>query len=216
MSEIAKARLGITLLLVGLLTAVAAASSPSLPQEDATCLHCHASSRLKSAPGRTVYVDRDVYSASVHGQAGVTCIDCHRDLKDIQALPHPKDLARVRCADCHAEYARTTTGGVHGTWSPRLAAAPVRCADCHGRHDIQPSSDPRSRVSPPNRPATCGRCHPGAGVHFAEGRVHELAGDTAFAPHGLVRILYKALIAVMGAAFLAYIAADLLRRRSPR
>lgn len=216
MSETAKARLEVVLLFAGLLTVVAVALSTPLPQEDATCLHCHASSRLKSESGRTVYVDRDVYNASIHGQAGVTCIDCHRDLKDIEALPHPKNLADVRCADCHTKYARARTADVHGTWSPKLAAKPVRCADCHGRHDILPSSDPSSRVSPANRPATCGRCHPGAGVHFAEGRVHELAGATAIAPHGVVRILYKVLIAVMGAAFLAYIAADLIRRRSPR
>ena len=109
-----------------------------------------------------------------------------------------------------------TAGGVHGTASPKLAAKPVLCKDCHGYHDVLPSSDPRSPVHVSNRPATCGRCHEGAGANFARGRVHELRIDGAADPAGVVRVLYKALIAVMGAFFLAYVAADLLRARRDR
>jgi hypothetical protein len=213
MNETAKASPLAALLFAGLLAAVAPVSSSPVPQEDATCLHCHARPGLKSESGQTVYVDGNVYDASVHGQAGVNCVDCHRELKDVKQLPHAKGLAAVRCADCHADYARTTTGGVHDTWSPRLEAAPVLCRDCHGGHDILPSSDPRSTVTPASRPATCGRCHPGAGPNFARGRVHELGGAAGRTPAGVVRILYKALIAIMGAFFLAYIAADLIRSR---
>ena len=216
MSEQATSLRAAALLAAGLLAAAVLSFPSPRPQDDQTCLACHGDKGLKSGSGGAVYVNGDVYGASVHGQAGVGCVGCHRDLRGVTDFPHARRLAAVTCADCHADYARATTADVHGTWSPRLAAKPVRCADCHGRHDIRPSAEPGSRVSAANRPATCGRCHPGAGIHFAEGRVHEAAGSTALAPHGVVRVLYKALIALMGAGFLAYIAADLIGRRRRR
>lgn len=216
MSEHAKTSSVRALFLAGSLIVAGPSFSFPGPQEDAVCLHCHAFPGLKSASGASVFVDRETYEASAHGQAGVACVDCHRDLQGVKELPHAKGLAVVNCADCHLAYAHVSTGGVHDTWSPRLEAHPVLCKDCHGRHDVRPSSDPRSRLSPANRPATCGRCHPGAGLNYARGRVHELGGAAARTPAGVVRILYKALIAAMGAFFLAYIAADLIGRRRPR
>ena len=53
-----------------------------------------------------------------------------------------------------------------------LNVAPA-CADCHGRHDILGKTDPKSRVSHAQVPATCGVCHDGikrrydTGVHAA-------------------------------------------------
>jgi cytochrome b subunit of formate dehydrogenase len=48
----------------------------------------------------------------------------------------------------------------------------ANCASCHGVHDIRPSSDSTSRIHPKNLAATCGACHPGAGVNFTRGSVH--------------------------------------------
>jgi len=199
-----------------LLVASARAFPRPLSQDDKTCLACHGDPEAKSESGEDISVSGAAYASSVHGRAGIKCVGCHSVLRGVEDFPHAAGLAAVKCADCHAKYARATAGGVHGTWSPRLAASPVRCADCHGRHDIRPSSDPDSRLSSANRPAACGRCHPGAGPNFSRGRVHELAGPAPLTPAGVIRVLYKALIAVMGAFFLAYIAADLVRRRRPR
>ncbi len=201
--------------MLGSAAALAAPLSP--PQAaDKTCLICHENAGLKSSAGMPVYVSPTDFGASVHGQAGIGCVDCHTDLKGVEDFPHAKGLESVNCAACHGEYARATAGGVHATASPRLSARPVGCKDCHGSHDVLRSSDPRSSVHVSSRPATCGRCHPGAGIHFAKGRVHELAGKGPTTPAGVFRILYKVLIAVMGGFFLADIAVDLLRSRRDR
>lgn len=201
--------------LLGVLIAAAVLAGP-LPrpsQDAASCLVCHAESGLVSSSGAPVSIDPSLFAASVHGRAGIGCVACHRDLEGVEDFPHAAGLRTVSCAGCHAVYARGGSGAVHGTAGPRLAAAPVLCKDCHGHHDIQPSSDPRSPVHRARRPATCGRCHPGAGPNFAKGPVHEPAATAPGTAAGTIRAVYKVLIGVMGAFFLAYIAVDLWRSR---
>jgi hypothetical protein len=198
-------------------SAVAATAAAPRPQEaDKTCFVCHDDPDLKAAAGTSVYVKPADFAASVHGQAGIGCLGCHADLEGVEDFPHSPDLKAVSCDRCHGDYARKTAGGVHGTASPRLAAKPVLCKDCHGSHDVRPSSEPGSPVNAANRPATCGRCHAGAGAHFAQGRVHELPSAGPRTAPGVVRVLYKALIAVMGVFFIAYVSADLIRSRRAR
>jgi Cytochrome c3 len=194
----------------------AAAAGPPFQDADKTCFVCHGDPVLKAAAGTSVYVNAATFAASVHGQAGIGCLGCHSDLEGVEDFPHSPDLKAVSCTRCHGEYGRMTAGGVHGTASPRLAARPVLCKDCHGYHDVRPSSEPGSPVNAANRPATCGRCHAGAGAHFAQGRVHELPSAGLRTPPGVVRALYKALIVAMGVFFVAYVAADLLRSRRAR
>jgi hypothetical protein len=218
MSERSVWRLGAGLFLAGLLFVdlVGAAAVPRPQDADKTCFVCHDDPELKSAAGSSIYVKPAAFAASVHGQAGRGCLACHSDLTGVEDFPHVANLEAVQCARCHADFARMTAGGVHGTASPKLAVKPVLCKDCHGYHDVLPSSDPRSPVHVSNRPATCGRCHEGAGANYARGRVHELQSTELRTPPGVVRVLYKALIAVMGAFFLASIVADLLRARRQR
>ncbi len=218
MSERSAWRLGAGLVLSGMMTVafVRAGSGPRPQADDTTCFVCHDDRELKSSTGSPLYVEPAAFAASVHGRGGLGCLGCHVDLKGVEDFPHAANLEAVTCARCHADYARMTAGGVHGTASPRLAAKPVLCKDCHGYHDVVPSADPRSTVHVSNRPATCGRCHAGAGANFARGRVHELPSADLQTPPGIVRVLYKALIAVMGAFFLAYVAADLIRSRRSR
>jgi hypothetical protein len=211
---ILRARPGLIVIFAALLAFPAAAvASPALtPQDDdRTCLVCHDDAELKSSAGKPVYLDPKPFAASAHGRAGVGCVGCHADLKGFEDFPHPKNLKAVTCGACHGDYGRTSPGGVHGTASPRLAANPVLCKDCHGYHDILPSSDPASRAHVSNRPATCGRCHPGAGKNFAKGRVHELPVLSGRSPAGVVRILYRVLIGAMTGFFLLYVGLDVLR-----
>ena len=161
---------------------VRAGSGPRPQADDKTCFVCHDDPELKSAAGSSLYVKPAAFAASVHGQAGRGCLACHSDLTGVEDFPHVANLEAVECARCHADYARMTAGGVHGTASPKLAVKPVLCKDCHGYHEVLPSSDPRSPVHVSNRPATCGRCHEGAGANFARGRVHEHASDGAANP----------------------------------
>jgi hypothetical protein len=218
MSEHAKTLCGAGLILAGWLAvaAVPAASAPVPQTDDRTCFVCHDDAELESAAGISVYLDPKSYAGSAHGRAGIGCVGCHGDLKDVEDFPHASGLKSVNCAGCHPAYAKTTAGGVHGTASPRLAAAPVLCKDCHGYHSVLPSSDAGSSMHGTRRPETCGRCHDGAGPNFVKGRVHELAAGGPPTPAGVFRILYKILIPIMGLFFLAYVAADLLRSRRER
>jgi len=208
-------RRGPGLLLAVLLSfATAFARSPSAPQDDnRTCLVCHSDAELESSAGTPVFVDPELFAASVHGRAGAACVGCHADLKRVEDFPHAPDLEAVTCAGCHKDHGRASPGGVHGTSSPRLVARPVLCKDCHGYHAALRSSDSRSTVHAANRPATCAKCHSGAGANFSKGQVHELAPAARWSPAGIVRLVYRILIGVLTAVFLAYIGADLLRWR---
>src|SRR5262249_22556969 len=57
------------------------------------------------------------------------------------------------------------------------------CSDCHSAHSIQPGSDPRSKVSHQNVPATCGACHAEIAKTYAQS-VHgeAVAGGVTAAP----------------------------------
>jgi hypothetical protein len=193
------------------------AGPSSLPQEAGeVCLDCHNDAELTSSRGTSVFVDPDAFSGSVHGRAGIGCVGCHADLEGLEDFPHAPGLQAVTCARCHGDYGRISLAGVHGTLSPQLIERPVLCKDCHGYHGVFPSADLRSPVHPSNRPATCAKCHPGAGGYFAKGRVHDLGADTGRSPAGIAKLVYKVIIGLMTAFFLAYISADLLRWRRER
>ena len=219
MPEARTARRGFGLALVILLVSFAAAPvhAEAPPQDDArTCFVCHADPEAASPAGTRIFVDPDVFNASVHAEVGLGCVGCHADLVGVEDFPHAPDLAAVDCAHCHPAYGPDSLAGVHGVLSPRLAAKPVVCKDCHGYHDVLPSSSPGSRVHASSAPGTCGACHPGAGPNFAKGRVHELEGASRRSPAGVVRTVYRVLIGVVTVLCFAYIAADLARRKEAR
>lgn len=201
--------------IIGLTTAPAFPSPPPRRVE-ADCLACHADRDLRSSAGTSVFVDPDVFSRSVHGQAGVGCTGCHADLAEVEDFPHPPKLRPAVCATCHGDEARGSLAGVHRLASPRLARSPVVCKDCHGYHDILPLADEASVLSAARRPATCAKCHPGAGANYSRGRVHDVAAAGRTSPARVAGALYKALIGVMTAFFLAYVSVDLLRARRER
>lgn len=217
MGEASAVRRGAVRSALVLYASFAAALLPAAvpPQEDdaRTCLVCHDDAELESSAGTPVYVSAKGFAASVHGRAGAGCVGCHAELKGFSDFPHAPDLKPVNCAACHADYARTSSGGVHGMSSPLIARRPVLCKDCHGYHDVLRSSEPGSPVHLSRRPATCAKCHPGAGGNYAKGRVHEHPSAGGSTPAGVVRTLYKVLIAVMTVLFAVFIAADLSRSR---
>jgi cytochrome b subunit of formate dehydrogenase len=142
----------ITLSMLGAMWLMLAAPAP---RGDADCLACHSDKDLKSAGGRSLYVDAAERAARVHADVG--CADCHAGIKE---LPHPEALAPVECAACHADEVRDYKGSVHGTALRNGATDAATCASCHGpAHQIAPASDPASRVAKRNLPETCGSCH---------------------------------------------------------
>jgi cytochrome b subunit of formate dehydrogenase len=79
-------------------------------------------------------------------------------------------------------------------------------------HNILASSDPRSTINIKNLPATCGRCHPGAGTRFAIGLVHQLPGNTEPPPVKWARIAYGIIIPLTIGFMILHNAGDWLRK----
>jgi formate dehydrogenase gamma subunit len=171
-----------------------------------TCGKCHAKESKE-------------YLGSIHGTAmrngasdAPVCTDCHGEHL-IRAARDPESsvsLARVSktCASCH-DVARINEkygipGGRVETYADSFHGLAVRggstvaanCASCHGFHDIRPSSDPKSSIFKDNLPATCGKCHPGAGENFAKGKVHVALSAREEPLLYYVRNFYLLLIAV--------------------
>ena len=147
-------RAGLLAVLLGGVLFPAVAAPPS--NDD--CLACH-SDEVPRADGRKIAPVGPEFAASIHGQAGASCIDCHADLRKAE-LPHAEKLARVDCSPCHekpaVEYAKSWHAEARRK-SPASRAAV--CADCHGTHDILPAKDPKSRTNHFRLPATCLTCH---------------------------------------------------------
>lgn len=128
------------------------------PPANDDCLACHAEELDRTGGGKIPPVGPG-FAASIHDQAGASCVDCHSDLARAE-LPHAEKLARVDCSPCHgkeaAAYAKSGHAEARRT-SPTGRAA--TCADCHGSHDILPSKDTKSRTNHFNLPGTCLSCH---------------------------------------------------------
>jgi hypothetical protein len=137
----------------------AQAGAPKPPTND-DCLTCHSDPGAARANGSSVEVKVPQFAASIHGAAGVACVDCHVDLAKVAEFPHPEKLQPAQCASCHDDAVAAYNTSVHAQArrsGKNLTAA--TCVDCHGTHDIKPSSDPESRTHHSNLLATCGRCH---------------------------------------------------------
>lgn len=175
-----------------------------------------------------------VYQESVHGQArraGIkeapVCTDCHgehtiRSPKDPSSSVFVSSVTKT-CTACHAsekmnaklglptDRLKTYFSSYHGLASRRGDLRVANCASCHGYHDVLPSTDPRSSVSPLNRGNTCGRCHPGAGQQLTKGFVH----GEPFAKNSIlkmVRQFYGLLIPLVLGFMMLHNMLDLLRK----
>jgi cytochrome b subunit of formate dehydrogenase len=176
------------------------------------------------------------YKASVHGKAlarGVAqapmCADCHGEHNIIKPSNEasPVNAAHIRdtCGSCHGNVRLTRMFGLpsdrivsfdssyHGLAAKAGSQTVANCASCHGVHNILPSADAKSMVNPKNLPATCGKCHPGAGTRFAISQVH-VAEGAATEPAALrwVRQFYLLVIPVTIGLMLLHNAGDWLRK----
>ena len=143
------------------------AAKPVKPPGNDDCLTCHADGDAKRSNGSSVFVVRQKLDSSVHGQAGVACVDCHSDIAKTSDFPHKPRLRKVNCASCH-----DGAGAAH-PFHPEIARAvrgkqepQVACADCHGTHEITPVRDAGFRFAPARQPQACGDCHTETSQHF--------------------------------------------------
>lgn len=147
--------------------AATTSAGPVKPTGNDDCLTCHADKDAKRSDGRSVLVAGQKFNASVHGQAGVACVDCHSDLAAAKDFPHAALLKKVDCAACHEG------APASHPFHPELAKAAVdktrpqvACADCHGNHEITAVKDARFAFSPLRQAEACGNCHDDVKTHF--------------------------------------------------
>lgn len=159
-----------------------------------------------------------VYAESVHGKAAArgnsqvpVCTDCH-GIHNIKSHIDPtssvaaQNIARTTCGQCHGNVRMTSEFGLssqriksyedsyHGLAKRLGSDEAANCASCHGIHNIKSKSDPESTINPKNLAQTCGRCHPGAGAKFSQGRVHLEAMDPTEASMGDTVLRWVSLI----------------------
>lgn len=133
-----------------------AAQAPSVDD----CLMCHGDPSAARADGRPVLVLSETFQASIHGQIGLSCVDCHTDLAEAVEWPHAERLQPAQCTTCHEPAVQQYEAGVHAeARRVRKNLVAAACVDCHGSHDIKPSADPDSRTNHLRLIDTCGRCH---------------------------------------------------------
>ena len=136
-----------------------AAQKPAPRPSNEDCLACHGDPGLTTeVNGKTVslYVNPEKFKNSLHGGM-FTCVDCHSDIK---SAPHEHMPAQVNCSSCHAQEQADYERSVHARARAKGDLRAATCTDCHGSpHELLAVSDPQSRVSHLNIPATCGSCH---------------------------------------------------------
>jgi nitrate/TMAO reductase-like tetraheme cytochrome c subunit len=161
--------------------AAAPAESPAgslTPVDNNTCATCHAA---MAGPQQALAAQ---WTASVHGQNGIGCADCHggdptsdqvtvamSPAKGFKGVPDRTATVAV-CGTCHSDvdrmrqyqiptdqYVKYQTS-VHGErlLTDRDTRVAI-CTDCHGVHDVKKASDPTAKVYPLNIPALCASCH---------------------------------------------------------
>lgn len=174
----------------------------TIPQ---TCGKCHA--------GITEEFDQSVHGvAAARGVSEVpVCTDCHGIHNILPEKAAATSLRMNSCERCHEGVRLTDEYGVaagrvssygdsyHGLAKRLGSSVAADCASCHGVHNILPSTDTRSTISPGNLARTCGQCHPGASENFARAKVHvntRLADDAGAISVRWIRYLYLGLIFV--------------------
>ncbi|MDF2626364.1 MAG: doubled protein [Symbiobacteriaceae bacterium] len=176
---------------------------PSEPDGNKACLECHSKNETMNRDGKeiSIHVNGAEYAESVHGI--ISCVRCHAEAGPEHAadpnkplnLPTGRELAVLKsqgCVKCHAgPYEESYNLSFHGVAVANGDNRAATCVDCHGVHNILPSRNTASAVSPENLAGTCGtaECHQGAPENFAKGKEHVIASEKS-APASL-HLVYK-------------------------
>jgi len=169
--------LGIFLLLLVItlpstpVSAAPLAQGEKLTNED--CLACHQNESMTTQVGGQplpLSINQKDFSASVHGEEKVACVDCH---SNITSFPHPVvtagsprdfSLEMYRtCQQCHAEQYQKVMDSVHQKALVAGNTNAAVCTDCHNPHTQTRLTDkntgkllPEARLAIPEK---CARCH---------------------------------------------------------
>lgn len=171
------ASLGVlTLLLVLTLPSTPVSAAPLVQGQKLTnddCLVCHQQEGMTATIGGQpvpLTIDKQKFTASVHGEEKVNCVDCHTN---ITSFPHPEVTASSprdfslemypTCQQCHNEQYQKVLDSVHQT---ALAAGNTNaavCTDCHNPHTQTrlTNKDTHELLLGAKLviPQTCAKCH---------------------------------------------------------
>jgi cytochrome b subunit of formate dehydrogenase len=134
-----------------------------------TCGRCHVSIVEKYS--------ESVHSMPKHRGAGdervPVCTSCHTThrISRVDTPSFERDVVE-ECGVCHAQLYATYRESYHGQVNRLGVRRAARCSDCHGAHDVQSTSDPRSRLSGHNIVEACRHCHAGATANFCKFMPH--------------------------------------------
>jgi hypothetical protein len=142
--------------------------------QNEVCLSCH------GQPGQTMplengeTIDLTVYpeefAASVHGQLGYACVQCHRTVGN---YPHPPvsypdareftiDMNKS-CVTCHEPQVLLTQDSVHARALAAGNRSAAVCTDCHGSHNVERWTDEETgallQTARLRIPEACANCH---------------------------------------------------------
>ncbi len=128
-----------------------------------------------------------VWSKSVHGREvkqkhnaqAAGCADCHTAHSVKGTSSDGAKLAiTANCGTCHSKQYASYRSTYHGQVNTLGYTQTAKCFDCHGSHDIEPPTDPKSKMNIENRLESCQECHSGKkAIPLAS------AGFTSFIPH---------------------------------
>jgi hypothetical protein len=146
---------------------------PVSAAENSKCLECHKDPKLskgkKNGALLSLHVDEKAFQASVHGAAGLGCVDCHAEAK---APQHPAEkFPEGGCGSCHGDQVEAYKRTSHGMMAESGMEKAPKCVDCHTAHEVVKINDPKSPFREAGLPAVCEKCHeqakPGKGFFTA-------------------------------------------------
>jgi len=123
----------------GLMLWMAASASSARAADNTACTACHDDQSAK-------------LGKSAHAE--VACAACHVQHEE---YPHPANVPKPVCGQCHQEQQADYERGVHGQATKSGNGAAPDCAVCHGSaHELV---RPKSAGFREKVPETCGMCH---------------------------------------------------------
>lgn len=137
-----------------------------------SCHDAHVEEWSESVHGRQIKQKQNAKSAN--------CADCHTAHSVGKPSSSAVKLAiTASCGSCHEDEYKSYRATYHGQIATLGYAYTAKCFDCHSSHDIEPSTDPKSRMHLDNRLEACQKCHSGK-----KDIPKATAGFVSFSPHG--------------------------------
>lgn len=144
------------------------------PNKDEACLSCHGTVGMKSDKGKDISINPAKHASSAHGI--LACLDCHTSIKD---FPHPAKIAKVECATCHEDVAKSMKTSAHSLLGEEA------CSNCHGNvHEVTAAAG--------LVPGKCSECHASEvkefdeSIHGQAAKNHDPDAPTCLKCHGSI------------------------------